>query len=210
MTRDVWPNFNGRAPLVHFHRARYVRYVTSALRASILATLALSIGGVACGSDSNDAAVTTTPSTVASPTTTTTPAPQLFDIVGTALTAGPFTELAGLVVDADLVDTLRSAGPFAVFAPTDGAFQKLPLDTLHAVQDDPKLMATILTYHVVPGALMLTDLEPGRLTTVAGIDLEVTRDGDQVLINGFPIAKGDVVATNGVIHVMGDVLLPPS
>lgn len=177
---------------------------------TILATLALAIGGVACSSDPNDAAVTTTPPTVAAPTTTTTIAPQLHDIVGTALTAGPFTELAGLVVDAGLVDTLRGAGPFTVFAPTDAAFAKLPVDTLHAVQDDPKLLATILTYHVVPGALKLADLKPGKLTTVAGIDLDVTRDGDTVLINGSPIVAGDVMATNGVVHVLGDVLLPPS
>jgi uncharacterized surface protein with fasciclin (FAS1) repeats len=177
---------------------------------TILATLALAIGGVACSSDPNDAAVTTTPPTVAAPTTTTTIAPQLHDIVGTALTAGPFTELAGLVVDAGLVDTLRGAGPFTVFAPTDAAFAKLPIDTLHAVQDDPKLLATILTYHVVPGALKLADLKPGKLTTVAGIDLDVTRDGDKVLINGSPIVAGDVMATNGVVHVLGDVLLPPS
>jgi uncharacterized surface protein with fasciclin (FAS1) repeats len=176
---------------------------------TILATLALAVGGVACSSDPNDAAATTTASTVAAPTTTTTAAPQLFDIVGTALTAGSFTELAGLVVDAGLVDTLRSAGPFTVFAPTNAAFAKLPLETLHAVQDDPKLLATILTYHVVPGALKLADLKPGKLTTVAGIDLVVTRDGDRVLINGSPIVAGDVVATNGVVHVMGDVLLPP-
>ncbi|HEX2784850.1 MAG TPA: fasciclin domain-containing protein [Ilumatobacteraceae bacterium] len=184
--------------------------MTSAFRVTILATLALAIGGVACSSDPNDAAVTTTPPTVAAPTTTTTIAPQLHDIVGTALTAGPFTELAGLVVDAGLVDTLRGAGPFTVFAPTDAAFAKLPVDTLHAVQDDPKLLATILTYHVVPGALKLADLKPGKLTTVAGIDLDVTRDGDTVLINGSPIVAGDVMATNGVVHVLGDVLLPPS
>ena len=106
--------------------------MTSAFRVTILATLALAVGGVACSSDPNDAAVTTTPPTVAAPTTTTTVAPELHDIVGTALTAGPFTELAGLVVDAGLVDTLRGAGPFTVFAPTDAAFAKLPIDTLHA------------------------------------------------------------------------------
>jgi uncharacterized surface protein with fasciclin (FAS1) repeats len=183
--------------------------VTSVFRVTILATLALAVGGVACSSDPNDAAVTTTPSTIAAPTTTTTPAPQLYDIVGTALTAGPFTELAGLVVDAGLVDTLRGPGPFTVFAPTNAAFAKLPIATLHAVQDDPKLLATILTYHVVPGALKLADLKPGKLTTVAGIDLDVTRDGDTVLINGSPIVAGDVMATNGVVHVLGDVLLPP-
>ncbi len=185
--------------------------MTSALRVTILATLALAVGGVACSSDPHDAAVTTTVAAAApTPTTTTTAAPQRYDIVGTALTAGPFTELAGLVVDAGLVDTLRGTGPFTVFAPTNDAFKKLPIDTLHAVQDDPKLLATVLTYHVVPGALKLADLKPGKLTTVAGIDLQVTRQGDKVLINGTEITGGDVMASNGIVHVIGDVLLPPS
>ncbi|MDP9465208.1 MAG: fasciclin domain-containing protein [Actinomycetota bacterium] len=148
-------------------------------------------------------------STVPAVTTTTIAPPQLVDIVGTALSAGVFTELAGLVVDAGLVETLRGSGPFTVFAPTNAAFQKIPLEALHSVQDDPKLLTTVLTYHVVPGALKLADLEPGKLTTVAGIDVEVTRVGDKVLINGFEIAAGDVEASNGIIHVMGDVLLPP-
>ena len=153
--------------------------------------------------------MTTTIAAVAAPTTTTTAPPQLLDVVGTALSAGVFTELAGLVVDAGLVDTLRGDGPFTVFAPTDAAFAKLPLDALHSVQDDPKLLTTVLTYHVVPGALKLADLEPGKLTTVSGLDLEVTREGDKVLINGNEIAAGDVEASNGIVHVMGDVLLPP-
>jgi uncharacterized surface protein with fasciclin (FAS1) repeats len=182
----------------------------TAFRATILAILALAIGGVACSTDPNDAAVTSTPPTVAAPTTTTAAAPQQYDVVGTALTAGSFTELAGLVVDAGLVDTLRGAGPFTVFAPTDAAFAKLPLATLHAVQDDPKVLATILTYHVVAGALKLADLKPGKLTTVAGIDLDITRQGDTVLINGSPIVAGDIMATNGIVHVLGEVLLPPS
>ncbi len=177
---------------------------------TILATLALAVGGVACSSDPHDAAVTTTVPAAAAPTTTTTAAPQRYDIVGTALTAGSFTELAGLVVDAGLVNTLRGTGPFTVFAPTNDAFKKLPLDTLHSVQDNPKLLATVLTYHVVPGALKLADLKPGKLTTVAGIDLQVTRQGDKVLINGTPIIAGDIVASNGIVHVIGDVLLPPS
>ena len=169
----------------------------------------LAVGGTGCSSDPGDAAVTTTIAPVAAPTTTTTVAPKLLDVVGTALSAGVFTELAGLVVDAGLVDTLRGAGPFTVFAPTDAAFAKLPVDALHSVQDDPKLLTTVLTYHVVPGALKLADLKPGKLTTVAGLDLEVTREGDKVLINGNEIAAGDVEASNGIVHVMGDVLLPP-
>jgi uncharacterized surface protein with fasciclin (FAS1) repeats len=167
------------------------------------------VGGTGCSDDPSDAAVTTTIAAVAAPTTTTTAPAQLLDVVGTALSAGVFTELAGLVVDAGLVDTLRGDGPFTVFAPTDDAFAKLPLDALHSVQDDPKLLTTVLTYHVVPGALRLADLEPGKLTTVAGLDLEVTREGDKVLINGNEIAAGDVEASNGIVHVMGDVLLPP-
>ena len=184
--------------------------MTFAHRVTIIAVLTFAVGGAACSSDRSDAVATTTIASVAAPTTTLTAEPQLTDIVGTALTAGVFTELAGLVVDAGLVETLRGTGPFTVFAPTNAAFQKLPVDTLHSVQDDNKLLTTVLTYHVVPGALKLADLKPGKLTTVAGIDLTVTRDGDTVSINGVPIAAGDVVASNGIIHVIGDVLLPPS
>ena len=169
----------------------------------------LAVGGTGCSTDPSDAAVTTTVAPVTTPAPTTTAAPQLLDVVGTALSAGVFTELAGLVVDAGLVDTLRGGGPFTVFAPTDAAFAKLPVDALHSVQDDPKLLTTVLTYHVVPGALKLADLKPGKLTTVSGLDLDVTREGDKVFINGKEIAAGDVEASNGIVHVMGDVLLPP-
>ena len=183
-----------------------------------LAVIALlAIAGAACSNDPGDAATTTTlapATTVAGAATTTTVAgggttDGLPDIVGVALTNAVFTQLAGMVVDAGLVDTLRSPGPFTVFAPTAAAFAKLPLDALHGVQDDPATLATVLTYHVVPGALKLADLQPGKLTTVAGLDLTVTREGDKVFINGFEITAGDVMASNGVIHVMSDVLLPP-
>ena len=185
---------------------------TSPARAglALVAAAALALATSACADDLSDAPTTTlAPATTAAPATTETP-DQMFDIVGTALEATVFTELAGLVVDAGLVDTLRSDGPFTVFAPTDAAFAKIPTATLHQVQDDPELLATVLTYHVVPGKLTLADLQPGTLTTVAGVDLEVTRTGDTVFINGFEIAASDVMATNGVIHVMDDVLLPPA
>jgi uncharacterized surface protein with fasciclin (FAS1) repeats len=180
------------------------------MRLTVLFVAMFAVGAASCSSDPSDAVVATTVPTAAAPTTTTTAAPKLLDIVGTALSAGVFKELAGLAVDAGLVDTLRDKGPFTVFAPTDAAFAKLPVDALHAVQDDPKLLTTVLTYHVVPGALKLADLKPGKLTTVAGIDLDVTREGDKVLINGVEIVGDDVVASNGIIHVLGDVLLPPS
>jgi uncharacterized surface protein with fasciclin (FAS1) repeats len=172
----------------------------------------VSLTVAACADDLSDAAPSTTvPLVTQAPTTTEVVLePLVVDIVATALKTTMHSQLAGMVVDAGLVDTLRSPGPFTVFAPTDDAFDKIPVDALHGVQDDPDLLATVLTYHVVPGALKAADLQPGKLTTVAGIDLEITKQGDQVLVNGFPIAVADVEATNGIIHVMGDVLLPPS
>ena len=170
-----------------------------------LAVVALTVG--ACGSDSPVSIVAT--SAAVGPTLATEVAAAPADIVGTALTAGVFTDLAGGVVSAGLVDTLRGAGPFTVFAPTDAAFGKLPPAVLKAVQNDPAMLKTVLTYHVVPGLLMAATLKPGKLTSVAGAELTVTKDGDTTYINGSPIAKADVLASNGVIHVMGDVLVPP-
>jgi len=187
-----------------------VRIGTAALAVSALVAV------TACSNDSNDA---TPPPTTAPAATTSTVPPTvtmpLGDIVATALTNVQFTTLAGLVVDAGLVDTLRGTGPFTVFAPVDAAFDKLPLETLRAVQADPKLLATVLTYHVAAGALTAADLlaiadSTGKLDTVAGIPLTITRDGDTPLVNGFKVAVADVKATNGIIHALGDVLVPPT
>lgn len=190
---------------------------------ALIAVLGLSVA--ACGSDANDGATVdagatsgeaSTETTAAGTETTaaaaaaeTTVAEGPADIVGVALLNGVFTELAALAIEADLVSTLKSEGPFTVFAPTDDAFKKLPLDVLHAVEDNAEMLKTVLTYHVVPGKLLAADLVPGTLTTVAGADLTVTKDGDQVYINGNAVAAADVEASNGVIHVMGDVLVPP-
>jgi uncharacterized surface protein with fasciclin (FAS1) repeats len=131
------------------------------------------------------------------------------DLVGTALTNHVFTTLAGYVLEAGLVDTLRSPGPFTVFAPPDPAFQAIPVDTLRSVQADIPLLTTVLTYHVVPGLYMAADLVPGEYETAAGIPLTVTVEGDTVLVNGAEVILADVPATNGVIHVIDSVLLPP-
>ncbi len=174
--------------------------------------IALPLLATACAADPNDGAAATTPvpsSTSSVPGATTTTVATLgppYDIVGTALSATVFNELAGLVVDAGLVDALRG-GPFTVFAPTDAAFAKLPLDVLHSVQDDHDLLTAVLTHHVVAGALTPDQLVPGTLTTLAGDTLEVTRVGDQTFVDGFPVGA-NVTATNGVVYVMGDVLVP--
>ena len=135
---------------------------------------------------------------------------ELYDVVGTALKAGSFTTLAGLVVDAGLVEALRAPGPITVFAPTNEAFAALPEGTLEAVRADQDLLTTVLTYHVVSGELALADLQPGPLETLAGIDLTVTRDGDTVMINDVEVTAGDIEATNGLVHVVDGVLVPPT
>ena len=134
--------------------------------------------------------------------------PALGDIIDVATTLPGFATLADLVTQAKLIDTLKSDGPFTVFAPTDGAFEALPKATLDAVLADPALLAKVLTYHVVEGKLTTDVLVPGKLMTVAGVELTVTRVDGVTYIDGNPILVQNVQATNGVIHVLGAVLVP--
>lgn len=179
-----------------------------ALRAAVVLT-AVALGSAACAVDENDAITTTSAATTdtigATTTTSITPLP-MGDIVATALTNQVFTELAGLALDMGLVEPLRG-GPFTVFAPTDMAFDKLPLDLLHAVQDQPELLMTVLTHHVVEGAIAPEDMVEGELTTLAGTTLTVTKVDDQFYVDGNPVGAG-VQATNGYVYVMADVLVP--
>ncbi|MBI4933103.1 MAG: fasciclin domain-containing protein [Actinobacteria bacterium] len=165
------------------------------------------LGAAACSEDPNDAATTSAASTVpaAATSTTLTPLP-LGDIVATALTNHVFTELAGLVVDMDLVEALRG-GPYTVFAPTDAAFDKLPLPVLHTVQDNPDVLKTVLLHHVVEGTITPEQLAAGELTTLAGTTLTVTKVGETFFVDGNPVGAG-VEATNGYVYVMSDVLVP--
>lgn len=178
----------------------------------------MTLGVAACGEESSDAATTTTEAAATESTTTTLPAyePPLGDIVGQALTAanvpelaGQFSTLAGLLVRADLVDPLRADGPFTVFAPLNAAFEKVPAATLDAVYADPDLLASVLTYHVVPGEYSMADIEDGtELETLQGTKLTITKRGKATFVNGFEIAAADVPATNGLINVISDVLVP--
>lgn len=133
------------------------------------------------------------------------------DIVDTAVAAGSFKTLVAAVKAADLVGTLKGPGPFTVFAPTDAAFKKLPKGTLASLlkPENKGKLVKILTYHVVPGKVMAADLA-GRTIAVA------TVEGGQVHVNGkhgvrvnnARVVKADVIADNGVIHVVDKVLLP--
>ena len=134
------------------------------------------------------------------------------DIVDTAVAAGDFNTLVSLVQAAGLVETLKGDGPFTVFAPTDEAFAAVPPETIAMLQDPANVdqLVAVLTYHVVPGALMAEDvLEAESLTTVEGSELGVSLEGDQAMVGEAGIAAVDIEADNGVIHVIDSVLIPP-
>ena len=130
------------------------------------------------------------------------------DIVDTAASAGQFNTLVKAVQAAGLVDTLKGKGPFTVFAPTDDAFAKLPAGTLDALLQDKQKLAQILTYHVVPGKVTAAQVKPGAVKTVQGQSLQLRTDGGGVMVDNAKVIKTDVMASNGVIHVIDSVVLP--
>ena len=135
------------------------------------------------------------------------------DIVDTAAAAGSFNTLVAAVKAAGLVETLKGPGPFTVFAPTDEAFAKLPkgtLDDLLKPENKAKL-AGILTYHVVPGKVMAADVvKLKKAKTVQGSDVKITVKDKKVMVDTANVVKTDVVASNGVIHVIDTVIMPPA
>ena len=134
------------------------------------------------------------------------------DIVDTAVEAGQFTTLAAALGAAGLVETLKGPGPFTVFAPTDAAFAKLPAGTMENLlkPENKDQLAAILTYHVVPGTVMAADVvKVDEAETVNGQMLNVTVTGDQVMVNDATVTATDIAASNGVIHVIDTVVLPP-
>ncbi|HSC96973.1 MAG TPA: fasciclin domain-containing protein [Burkholderiales bacterium] len=130
------------------------------------------------------------------------------DIVDTAVSAGQFKTLVKAVQEAGLVDTLKGEGPFTVFAPTDEAFAKLPAGTLDALLQDKEKLAAVLTYHVVPGKLTAAQVKPGMVKTVQGQSLTVKTNRGGVMVDNARVVKTDIVASNGVIHVIDTVVLP--
>ena len=134
------------------------------------------------------------------------------DIVDTAVAAGQFTTLAKALQAADLVTTLKGAGPFTVFAPTDAAFAKLPAATLNSLLENPAELRKVLTYHVVAGKVTAADVvKLTAASTVNGAQVQIAvRDGKVVLNGTSTVATADVMASNGVIHVIDTVILPPA
>ncbi len=132
------------------------------------------------------------------------------DIVDTAVKAGSFNTLVAAVKAAGLVDTLKGAGPFTVFAPTDEAFAKLPDGTVDALLKDIPKLKKILTYHVVSGKVKAADfsLTLKSATTVEGSDVKIEASNGSVKVNEATVSTPDVAADNGVIHIIDTVLIP--
>jgi uncharacterized surface protein with fasciclin (FAS1) repeats len=130
------------------------------------------------------------------------------DIVETAVGAGQFNTLAKALTAAGLVDTLKGKGPFTVFAPTDAAFAKIPPAQLNALLADKAALIKVLTYHVVLGEIVAADVKAGPLQTVEGESLNVTTSSMGVKVNDANVIKTDVMASNGVIHVIDTVVVP--
>ena len=130
------------------------------------------------------------------------------DVVDTAVNAGSFSTLVSAIKAAGLVETLKGAGPFTVFAPTDEAFAKLPSGTIEGLLNDVPKLKQILTYHVVAGKVMAADVV--KLTTaktVEGSDVKIDASNG-VKVNDSTVTTPDVAADNGVIHIIDTVLLP--
>jgi uncharacterized surface protein with fasciclin (FAS1) repeats len=131
------------------------------------------------------------------------------DIVDTAVGAGSFNTLATALQAAGLVDTLKGAGPFTVFAPTDAAFAKIPKADLDALLADKDALTQVLTYHVVPGKVMASDVvKLKQAKTVQGSSVKINVANGKVKIDEANVAATDIAASNGVIHVIDTVIMP--
>jgi uncharacterized surface protein with fasciclin (FAS1) repeats len=138
----------------------------------------------------------------------TTPAPA--SIADTAARTPALSTLARLVGEAGLADTLRGNGPFTVFAPTDDAFKALPAKTLEELSRDKERLRALLTYHVVPGKVTAADVKPGNAKTVNGANVALSKAGTFVVFDEALVTRADVQATNGVIHLIDKVIVPPA
>ena len=134
------------------------------------------------------------------------------DIVDLAISTEFLSTLVAAVKAGDLVDVLKGDGPFTVFAPTNEAFAKLPAGTVENLlkPENKAQLVAVLTYHVVPGKILSTDLKNGqKAKTVQGSEITVTMKDGKVMINNATVTAADILADNGVVHVIDTVILPP-
>jgi uncharacterized surface protein with fasciclin (FAS1) repeats len=130
------------------------------------------------------------------------------DLVEKASTSGGIKTFVAAMQTAGINDSLKNGGPYTVFAPSDSAFDKLPPETKEALLKDKKKLAQILAYHVIQGKVLVADVKPGRVQTIQGSALTLTSDNGKVTVDEANVTESDVVADNGVIHVIDTVMLP--
>lgn len=184
----------------------------------ILAPLAIIGLLVSCGGDDSDVASTEAPTTEAPATeapadesmTSEAPAEEAQDIVAIASANDDFSTLVAAVAAAGLVEVLQGEGPFTVFAPTNDAFAALPAGLVDKLlmPENKDVLVKILTYHVVSGAVLAADVTAGEVPSVEGQNITVTTEGG-VMVNDANVVATDIIASNGVIHVIDAVILPP-
>ncbi len=136
-----------------------------------------------------------------------TPAPAT--VAETAARTPQLSTLNKLIADAGLSDTLKGSGPFTVFAPSDEAFKAVPAKTLAELASNKELLRSVLTYHVVAGKVMAADVKTGNLKSVQGANLGVGKAGEFVTVEDAVVTQADVPATNGVVHIIDKVMMPP-
>jgi uncharacterized surface protein with fasciclin (FAS1) repeats len=136
--------------------------------------------------------------------------PQPANIADTAARTPQLSTLNKLLADAGLADTLRGAGPYTVFAPTDEAFKAVPAKTLEALAQDKVRLRQVLSYHVIPGKVMAAEVKTGNVKTVDGATVGVAVAGNFVTFDEAVVTTADVSATNGVVHLIDKVIIPPA
>lgn len=131
-------------------------------------------------------------------------------VVDTIARTPSLSTLSGLVQSAGLTETLQGAGPFTVFAPTNDAFKAVPAKTMDALAKDPVALKAVLTFHVVHAQTPAASVKNGKVKTVNGAEVELSKAGDMVTIENAVVTQADVTASNGVIHIIDTVLTPPA
>jgi uncharacterized surface protein with fasciclin (FAS1) repeats len=180
----------------------------------IFSIAAIALLAAACSEPPETAATATPPAPAEAAPAPAAPAAESKDIIDTAVGAGSFNTLVTAIKAAGLEGTLRGPGPFTVFAPTDAAFAALPAGTVEDLlkPENKEKLTAILTYHVLPGEVMSSGIAGKTLepATVQGATVKVVGGGDGVMVNDAKVVTADVDASNGVIHVIDKVIMPPS
>jgi uncharacterized surface protein with fasciclin (FAS1) repeats len=136
--------------------------------------------------------------------------PAPVSVAETIAATPQLSTLSSLVVKTGLTDTLKSTGPFTVFAPSNDAFAKVPAKTMDELGKDPAKLKAVLTYHVMAGKVMAADVKNGNSKTVNGANIALSKAGEFVTVEDAMVQTADISATNGVVHVVDSVLIPPA